>query len=87
MPEHLFGVSLRPYPVPQQGVTDTVVPTPSVPSYFIHSFEQPFCADACCTCHAQQQGVVKLFVKIIEGHVQLEHAAAFLTEDGKGRLA
>ena len=26
MPEHLFGVSLRQYPVPQQGVTDTVAP-------------------------------------------------------------
>ena len=83
MPEYLFGVSLRQYPVPQQSVTDTVAPIPPVPTYFIHSFDQPFCGDACCACHAQQREVVKLFVTIIEGHVQLEQAAAFLTENGK----
>ena len=84
MPEHLFGVSLRPYPVPHQRLTDTVAPpTSSVPVYFIHSFEQPFCADARCTCHAQQQEAMRLFVTIIEGHVQLEQAAALRIENGK----
>jgi hypothetical protein len=87
MPEHLFGVSLRQHPAPQQSVTDTVAPTPSVPSYFIHSFEQPFCADAHCTCHAQQQEVVTLFVTIIEGHVQLEPAVALLVENEKEHRA
>jgi len=88
MPEHLFGVSLRQYTVPQQVVTDTVAsPTASVPAYFIHSFDQPFCADARCTCHAQRQEVLRLFVKIIEGHMELEPAATFLTENGKERRA
>ena len=88
MPEHLFGVSLRPYRVPRQGVTDIVAPpTPSVPVYFIHSFEQPFCADARCTCHAQQQEVVRLFVTIVEGRVELEPAAALLVENGKEHRA
>lgn len=83
MPEHLFGVSLRPYPVLRQRVTDTVAPSPPVPVYFIHSFDQPFCADARCTCHAHRQEVVRLFVTIIEGHVQLEQAAALRIENGK----
>jgi hypothetical protein len=88
MPESLFGVSLRPYAVLWQSVTDTLAPsTTSVPSYFIHSFEQPFCADAHCTCHARQQEVVNLFVTIIEGHAQLEPAAALLVENGKERRA
>ena len=88
MPEHLFGVSLRPYAVPRQGVTDTVAPaTSSVPVYFIHSFEQPFCADARCTCQTHRQEVVTLFVTIIEGRVQLEPAAALLAEHGKERRA
>ena len=83
MPEHFFDVSLRQYPVPQQKVTDIVTPAPPVPVYFIHSFEQPFCADVRCTCHAQQQEVVKLFVKIVEGHFELEQAAMLIEEDWK----
>ena len=85
MPAHPFDVSLRQYPLSLQRNADTVAPIPSVPSYFIHLFEQPFCADAHCTCHAQQQDVVRLFVTIIEGHVQLEPAAALLVENGKER--
>jgi hypothetical protein len=88
MPEHLFGVSLRPCAVTRQGVTDTAAPpTSCVPSYYIHSFEQPFCADARCACHTQQQEVVRLFVTIIEGRMQLEPAAALLAENGKERHA
>ena len=83
MPDHLFDVSLRQYPVSLERVTDTVAPIPSVPLYFIHSFEQPFCADACCTCHAQQQEVLQLFVKIIEGYVELEPATALLANEEK----
>lgn len=84
MPKHLFSVSLRPPSAPQQGVPDTPAPpTPSVPVYFIHSFEQPFCDDARCTCHAHEQEVVRLFVSIIEGRVELEPAAALLRANGK----
>jgi hypothetical protein len=87
MTVHLFDVSLRQFAVPLKGVADTAPPIPSVPVYFIHSFEQPFCADAHCTCHAQQQEVVTLFVKIVEGHFELDQAAALLEEDGKERRA
>ena len=82
MPEHLFDVSFRPYLVPLKGVTGTIAPIPSIPAYCIHSFEQPFCADAHCACHAQRQEVVTLFVKIIEGHFELEQAAALIEENG-----
>lgn len=87
MPEHLFGVLLRQYPVPQQRVTDTVAPIPCVPVYFIHSFEQPFCPDTHCKCQAHRQEVVALFVTIIEGQVELEPAAALFAENGKERRA
>jgi hypothetical protein len=73
--------------VPRQRITGTATPIPAVPVYFIHSFEQPFCADARCTCQAQQQEVVRLFVTIIEGHVQLEPAVALLEKNGKEHRA
>lgn len=87
MPENPFDFSLSKYLVPQQKVTDTVTPIPLLPVYFIHSFEQPFCADVRCTCRAHQREVVTLFVKIIEGHVQLEPAATLLVENRKEHCA
>lgn len=81
------NASFTKYDVPQQGVTDTVAPISPLPMYFIHSFDQPFCADAHCACHAQRQEVVKLFVKIIEGHFELEQAAALIEENGKEHRA
>jgi hypothetical protein len=87
MPGNLFDVSLTRYPVPLMGVTDTVAPIPPLPMYFFHSFEQPFCTDAHCTCHAQRQEVLKLFVKIIEGRFELEQAAALIQENWKEHRA
>ena len=63
--------------------TDTVRPQRSIiPIYYVHSFEQPFCADASCSCQRQRQEVVKLFVKIIEGHLELEQEET-LVDDKK----
>jgi hypothetical protein len=87
MPETLFGVSLRQYPVPQQVVTDTVIPILVVPVYFIHSFEQPFCTEASCTCQRHRQEVVKLFVQIIEGHVELKQTATLIDDNEKENQA
>ena len=84
MPDNLFNVSLPQYPFPQQqAVTDIVSPLPTIPVYFLHSFEQPFCAEAPCPCQAQRQEVVRLFVKIVEGNLELKQAAALLDGEGK----
>jgi hypothetical protein len=77
MPDNLCNVSVPQHPVLQQAATYTAPSFPIVPVYFIHSFEQPFCAEATCSCHALQQEVVRLFVKIVEGHLELEQAAHF----------
>ena len=89
MPESLFGFSLRSLLLPRQGVTDSVTPpsTSSVAVYSIHSFEQPFCADAQCPCYAQEQEGVRLFVSIIEGRFDLEPAAPLLAVHGMERHA
>jgi hypothetical protein len=59
--------------------TDTVRPQRSIiPIYYVHSFEQPFCADANCSCQRQKQEIVKLFAKIIEGHLELEQAETLM---------
>jgi hypothetical protein len=80
MPDSLFDVSRTTYPVSQQVITSTAIPIPTMPVYFIHSFEQPLCQEATCQCHAQQQEIVRLFVKIIEGHFELEKAANFIDD-------
>ncbi len=80
MPDNLCNVSPPQYPLSQQGVMDTATSLPTIPVYLLHSFEQPFCANATCPCHAQQQEVVRLFVKIVEGFLELEQAVHFLDE-------
>ena len=87
MLENLFDLSLTKYQLPQKVVTDTVIPTPTVSVYFIHSFEQPFCEDATCKCHAQEREVERLFVKIVEGHFELEKAVDLIDDDGKENRA
>ena len=83
MLEYLFGISLPTHPVSQKAITGTGDFIPAVPVYFIHSFEQPFCQKVTCLCHTHQQEVVRWFVSIIEGRVDLEPAAALLVPDGK----
>lgn len=52
-------------------------PRSSIPMLYIHSFEHPFCRDPLCRCQLDRQAVIKLFVQIIEGKVELEQAARF----------
>ena len=88
MPESLFGVALHPLAVPQRSATDTAAPAPSsVPVYYFHSIDQPFCANVGCPCQAHRQAVVRLFVSLVEGRLDLEPAAALLPERGRERRA
>ena len=87
MPEHLFGISLSKYLECQKAVRETGHPLPSVPVYYFHSFEQSFCANVHCPCQVHQQAVVRLFVSLIEGRLDLEPATALSTESGKERHA
>jgi hypothetical protein len=87
MPENLFDVSRTEYSLPQAVITDTVTSIPTIPMYFIHSFEQPFCADATCQCSTQRQEVVRLFVQIVEGHFELDQTADFMDDNGKENRA
>jgi hypothetical protein len=52
-------------------------PVPSIPMYYFHSFEQPFCTNPLCQCQLNRQAVIKLFVQIIEGKLELEQASRF----------
>ncbi len=50
-------------------------PVSSIPVYYIHSFEQPFCKNQCCPCQLNRQRAIQLFTQIIEGKVELEKAS------------
>jgi hypothetical protein len=50
-------------------------PVPSIPIYYIHSLEQPFCTNPLCQCQSNRQAAIKLFVQIVEGKLELEKAA------------
>ena len=52
----------------------------SPPVYYIHSFEQPFCNDPLCLCQMRQREIVKLFVQLIEGKLELAKAQDLLPE-------
>ena len=52
-------------------------PRSSVPVFYIHSFEQPFCHNQCCPCQRTRQQATGLFVHIIEGKLELVYAANF----------
>lgn len=72
-------LALTVYPHHKEAVTDTA--SSRVPVYFIHSFEQPFCQDEGSSCHRHKQAVVRLFVKTIEGHFELEQASRLLKDE------
>jgi hypothetical protein len=72
---------LTEYPLLEVSTTDTVRPQRSIiPIYYIHPFEQPICAIASGSCQRQKQEVVKLFVKIIGGHLELEQAETLMDD-------
>ncbi len=81
MPEQPFDISLRSSLVPQQRISDTIAsPSSSIPIYYFHSFEQPFCHNPLCLCQLQRRETVKLFVQLVEGKLLLEHAQPLLPE-------
>lgn len=55
-----------------QALTHSVA---SIPMYYFHSFEQPFCTNSLCRCQLNRQTVIRLFVQIIEGKLELEKAS------------
>ena len=73
-----FRLPLTEYPLLAPQVTDTVKPVQSIPVYYFHSFEQPFCRDATCKCHWKQHEVKRLLGSILEGELSLREAANLL---------
>ena len=62
--------------------TDTSTPRSIVPIYFIHTPEQPFCANSLCECHRNQAHIAVLVAAIQRGEMTLREAADFA--DGRG---
>lgn len=58
-------------------VTDTEHPKDTVPMYFIHSVENPFCPVPHCWCHTDQEKIAQLLEHIQEGTLTLREAADF----------
>ena len=83
-PFHLLQLTDIPALAPL--VTDTASPNLPVPIYFIHSLERPFCRNAACKCHWQQQQVKQLLGDIVEGAMTLREASNFLDDlNGEGK--
>ena len=76
-----FHLLLTEYPLLPPLVTDTASPVQTIPVYFFHSFEQPFCKDANCKCHWKQQEVSRLLGSILEGSITLREAANLIDEE------
>ena len=70
-----FHLPLTEYPLLTPLVTDTAYPQQSIPVYYFHSFEHPFCKDTNCKCHWKQQEVARLLGSILEGELSLREAA------------
>ena len=80
-----FHLPLTEYPLLPPRVTDTAHPQQSIPVYYVHSLEQPFCKDATCQCHWKQQEVLRLLGSILEGELSLREAANLIDEErGEG---
>ena len=79
-----FHVPLTDYPPLMPYVTDTARPQQSIPVYYFHSFEQPFCNDPACQCHWKQQEVRRLLASIIQGELTLKEAANLIDAENEG---
>ena len=55
-------------------------PGSSMPMYYLHSFEQPFCANPLCLCQLHKGETVQVFTHLIEGKLLLEQAQPLLAE-------
>ena len=78
-----FHVPLADYPPLVSLVTDTVHPLQSIPVYYIHSLQSPFCRDTQCRCHWKQHEVRRLLGSIIEGELTFREAANLIDEEGR----
>jgi len=55
---------------------------PHIPTYQIHTLENPFCPLPWCKCHVNQQEIARLLEQVREGLLTLREAADF----AEGRL-
>ena len=78
-----FSIPLTEYPLLSPLITDTASPVQTIPVYYFHSLEQPFCRDATCQCHSRQQEVARLLGSVLEGSLTLREAANFIDEEGR----
>src|SRR6266581_2721356 len=76
-----FHLPLTEYPLLSPLVTDTTRPVQTIPVYYFHSLEQPFCRDATCQCHSRQQEVKRLLGNVLEGNLTLREAANLIDEE------
>ena len=76
-----FHLPLTEYPLLSPLVTDTARPVQTIPVYYFHSFEQPFCHDTACPCHSRHQEVARLLGNVLEGIVTLREAANLIDEE------
>ena len=79
-----FHLPLTDYPLLSPLVTDTAFPQQSIPVYYFHSFEQPFCTNPKCQCHWKQQEVRRLLASIIQGELTLKEAAKLIDAEREG---
>jgi hypothetical protein len=63
--------------------TDTAHPQASVPIYFIHTMQQPFCARPGCWCQAEQARIGQLLASLKNNELCVAEAASFT--DGKAK--
>lgn len=68
------------------GEADTAHPIQTIPVYYFHSFDQPFCGEEQCKCHWKQQDAWRLLMKVVEGHVTLEQAADLIDDERIGEV-
>ncbi len=80
-----FHFPLTEYPLLSPLVTDTARPVQTIPVYYFHSLEQPFCHNTTCQCHSRQQEVKRLLGNILEGNLTLREAANLIDIDEEGR--
>lgn len=57
-------------------------PLSPLPVFYIHSFEKPFCDDPSCKCQLHKKEIAQLFVRIVEGKLELEKANQFREREG-----
>ena len=76
-----FGIPLEQYQPVFSLATDTASPNQSIPIYFIHSPERPYCRNRDCECHKSQREVALLLGLVNDGIMTLREAADFANRE------